>query len=235
MSLHISSAFNEDLTLINAKVNEMGGLCEKMLEASIKAIKKSDVNIADQIIILDEKINTLEIEVNHSVIKAIALRQPVADDLRVLISAIKISGAFERIGDLCKNIAKRTRLVLDDLPKKTRDKIANLGEKVLEQLTKSINSYTKQDLQLAKIVWEKDYEIDEMYTELFDVLLKYLKKKKRIAAGSHLVIIAKNFERIGDHTTHISRMIHFAITGETLDLERPKFNLPSSLEEKNET
>ena len=226
MTLHISSAYNEDLIHINSKIVEMGGLCEQIIDNTNLSIKDNNVQFAEKAILLDEKLDFLENEINESVIKAIALRQPVADDLRVLFSAIKISGAFERVGDLCKNIAKRTQLLTDENQIDIRREIFELGEKVKKQLTRSINSYTNQDIKLATKVWKNDYKIDQMYTDLFENLLVYLKKKKRVASGSHLMIIAKNYERIGDHTTHIGEMTHFAITGENLVAIRPKVNLP---------
>ncbi len=226
MTLHISSAYNEDLIHINSKIVEMGGLCEQIIDNTNLSIKDNNVQLAEKAILLDEKLDFLENEINESVIKAIALRQPVADDLRVLFSAIKISGAFERVGDLCKNIAKRTQLLSDENQIDIRREIFELGEKVKKQLTRSINSYTNQDIKLATKVWKNDYKIDQMYTDLFENLLVYLKKKKRVASGSHLMIIAKNYERIGDHTTHIGEMTHFAITGENLVAVRPKVNLP---------
>ena len=226
MTLHISSAYNEDLIHINSKIVEMGGLCEQIIDNTNLSIKDNNVQLAEKAILLDEKLDFLENEINESVIKAIALRQPVADDLRVLFSAIKISGAFERVGDLCKNIAKRTQLLTDEYQIDIRRQIFELGEKVKKQLTRSINSYTNQDIKLATKVWKNDYKIDQMYTDLFENLLVYLKKKKRVASGSHLMIIAKNYERIGDHTTHIGEMTHFAITGENLVAIRPKVNLP---------
>ena len=226
MTLHISSAYNEDLSYINSKIVEMGGLCEQIMNNTNLSIRDNNVQLAEKAVILDEKLDYLENEINESVIKAIALRQPVADDLRVLFSAIKISGAFERVGDLCKNIAKRTQLLSDEYQIDIRREIFELGEKVKKQLTRSINSYTNQDIKLATKVWKNDYKIDQMYTDLFENLLVYLKKKKRVASGSHLMIIAKNYERIGDHTTHIGEMTHFAITGENLVAIRPKVNLP---------
>ena len=226
MTLHISSAYNEDLIHINSKIVEMGGLCEQIIDNTNLSIKDNNVQLAEKAILLDEKLDFLENEINESVIKAIALRQPVAADLRVLFSAIKISGAFERVGDLCKNIAKRTQLLTDENQIDIRREIFELGEKVKKQLTRSINSYTNQDIKLATKVWKNDYKIDQMYTDLFENLLVYLKKKKRVASGSHLMIIAKNYERIGDHTTHIGEMTHFAITGENLVAIRPKVNLP---------
>ena len=226
MTLHISSAYNEDLIHINSKIVEMGGLCEQIIDNTNLSIKDNNVQLAEKAVLLDEKLDFLENEINESVIKAIALRQPVADDLRVLFSAIKISGAFERVGDLCKNIAKRTQLLSDEYQIDIRREIFELGEKVKKQLTRSINSYTNQDIKLATKVWKNDYKIDQMYTDLFENLLVYLKKKKRVASGSHLMIIAKNYERIGDHTTHIGEMTHFAITGENLVAIRPKVNLP---------
>ena len=226
MTLHISSAYNEDLFYINSKIVEMGGLCEQIINNTNLSIRDNNVQLAEKAVLLDEKLDFLENEINESVIKAIALRQPVADDLRVLFSAIKISGAFERVGDLCKNIAKRTQLLSDEYQIDIRREIFELGEKVKKQLTRSINSYTNQDIKLATKVWKNDYKIDQMYTDLFENLLVYLKKKKRVASGSHLMIIAKNYERIGDHTTHIGEMTHFAITGENLVAIRPKVNLP---------
>ena len=226
MTLHISSAYNEDLIHINSKIVEMGGLCEQIIDNTNLSIRDNNVQLAEKAVLLDEKLDFLENEINESVIKAIALRQPVADDLRVLFSAIKISGAFERVGDLCKNIAKRTQLLSDEYQIDIRREIFELGEKVKKQLTRSINSYTNQDIKLATKVWKNDYKIDQMYTDLFENLLVYLKKKKRVASGSHLMIIAKNYERIGDHTTHIGEMTHFAITGENLVAIRPKVNLP---------
>ena len=226
MTLHISSAYNEDLIHINSKIVEMGGLCEQIIDGTNLSIKDNNTQLAEKAVFLDEKLDSLENEINESVIKAIALRQPVADDLRVLFSAIKISGAFERVGDLCKNIAKRTQLLTDEYQIDIRREIFELGEKVKKQLTRSINSYTNQDIKLATKVWKNDYKIDQMYTDLFKNLLVYLKKKKRVASGSHLMIIAKNYERIGDHTTHIGEMTHFAITGENLVAIRPKVNLP---------
>ena len=226
MTLHISSAYNEDLIYINSKIVEMGGLCEQIMNNTNLSIRDNNVQLAEKAVLLDEKLDFLENEINESVIKAIALRQPVADDLRVLFSAIKISGAFERVGDLCKNIAKRTQLLTDEYQIDIRRQIFELGEKVKKQLTRSINSYTNQDIKLATKVWINDYKIDQMYTDLFENLLVYLKKKKRVASGSHLMIIAKNYERIGDHTTHIGEMTHFAITGENLVAIRPKVNLP---------
>ena len=226
MTLHISSAYNEDLIHINSKIVEMGGLCEQIIDGTNLSIKDNNTQLAEKAVFLDEKLDSLENEINESVIKAIALRQPVADDLRVLFSAIKISGAFERVGDLCKNIAKRTQLLTDENQVEIRREIFELGEKVKKQLTRSINSYTNQDIKLATKVWKNDYKIDQMYTDLFNNLLVYLKKKKRVASGSHLMIIAKNYERIGDHATHIGEMTHFAITGENLVAIRPKVNLP---------
>ena len=226
MTLHISSAYNEDLIHINSKIVEMGGLCEQIIDNTNLSIKDNNVQLAEKAILLDEKLDFLENEINESVIKAIALRQPVADDLRVLFSAIKISGAFERVGDLCKNIAKRIQLLTDENQVEIRREIFELGEKVKKQLTRSINSYTDKDTKLATKVWKNDYKVDQMYTDLFNNLLVYLKKKKRVASGSHLMIIAKNYERIGDHATHIGEMTHFAITGENLVAVRPKVNLP---------
>ena len=222
MSEHISSQFENDILQINVHLTKMGGICEDNLKKAIKAITKNDSDLAEYIIKKDEELNALESEIDDLVIKTIALRQPVADDLRLLFAAIKISSAFERIGDLIKNIGKRTLLISEEQPIKLRQPIAELGKRVHSQLTKAVNSYTDQDKKLAKQVWSEDVHIDKMYAEITKDLVVSLRKKKHIEVGSHLLFVAKNLERAGDYTADISEMIYYVITGDHIIKERPK-------------
>tara|TARA_A100000164_G_scaffold152516_1_gene135449 strand:- start:3659 stop:4228 length:570 start_codon:yes stop_codon:yes gene_type:complete len=186
-------------------------------------MSKNDSKLAEQIISKDEELDQLETQIDDVVIKTIALRQPVADDLRLLFAAIKISAAFERIGDLTKNIGKRTLSISDEEPLKLRAPISELGKQVNLQLTKAVNSHATRDSKLALEVWNSDIEIDKIYNSLTKDLVAALRKKKQVEVGSHLLFIAKNLERIGDHTTEIAEMVYYVITGEQMDKSaRPK-------------
>ena len=222
MSDHISSKFNNDILEINVKLTKMGGICEDNLKKAIKAITKNDSELAEFIIKKDQELDTLESEIDDLVIRTIALRQPVADDLRLLFAAIKISAALERIGDLTKNIGKRTLLISEEQPIKLREPIADLGKMAHVQLSKAINAHTNQDEDLAMQVWSEDVLLDKMYAKITTELVDSLRKKKHVEVGSHLLFVAKNLERIGDHTTEISEMVHYVITGNHIDKERPK-------------
>ena len=222
MSDHISSQFNNDILEINVKLTKMGGICEDNLKKAIKAITKNDSELAEFIIKKDQELDTLESEIDDLVIRTIALRQPVADDLRLLFAAIKISAALERIGDLTKNIGKRTLLISEEQPIKLREPIADLGKMAHVQLSKAINAHTDQDEDLAMQVWSEDVFLDKMYAKITTELVDSLRKKKHVEVGSHLLFVAKNLERIGDHTTEISEMVHYVITGNHIDKERPK-------------
>ena len=222
MSDHISSQFNNDILEINVKLTKMGGICEDNLKKAIKAITKNDSELAEFIIKKDQELDTLESEIDDLVIRTIALRQPVADDLRLLFAAIKISAALERIGDLTKNIGKRTLLISEEQPIKLREPIADLGKMAHVQLSKAINAHTNQDQDLAMQVWSEDVLLDKMYAKITTELVDSLRKKKHVEVGSHLLFVAKNLERIGDHTTEISEMVHYVIPGNHIDKERPK-------------
>ena len=222
MSDHISSQFNNDILEINVKLTKMGGICEDNLKKAIKAITKNDSELAEFIIKKDQELDALESEIDDLVIRTIALRQPVADDLRLLFAAIKISASLERIGDLTKNIGRRTLLISEEQPIKLREPIAALGKMAHAQLSKAINAHTKKDHDLAMQVWSEDLFLDKMYANITTELVDSLRKKKHVEVGSHLLFVAKNFERIGDHTTEISEMVHYVITGNHIDKERPK-------------
>lgn len=222
-SRHIVSAFDDDLIEIEAKIAEMGGIAEEMLSLALSAVESRDKAMADRAIEMDNRLDALEMEVEEMATKTIALRQPMAQDLRVLISALKISTTLERIGDLAKNVAKRIRGFSSKNQVGLTNSIVRMGRATQAQLSEVLNAYSARDTEVAVAVWNKDVDIDEMYNALFRELLTYMMEDSRmIGVGSQMMFIAKNLERIGDHTTHISEMIYYIVKGEPLGDDRPK-------------
>ena len=223
MGPHIVSSFDDDLVMIQAKISEMGGLAEDLLSKALEAVEKRDKSLAQEVIDRDQRLDDLEIEVEEMTTTVIALRQPMAQDLRVLISALKISSTLERVGDLAKNISKRAMAISKTGPVKVTSSIVRMGRATLVQLSDVLNAYTSRDTAKAVAVWRKDVDIDEMYNALFREVVTYMIEDSRmISAGSQMLFIAKNLERIGDHTTHISEMIYYIQEGVPLGDDRPK-------------
>ncbi|MEO1549262.1 MAG: phosphate signaling complex protein PhoU [Pseudomonadota bacterium] len=220
---HTVSAFDDDLIMIQAKIAEMGGLAEELLSNALEAIQKRDTKLSEQVVERDAKLDALEMELEEMVTRVIALRQPMAQDLRVLLSAMKISSTLERIGDLAKNISKRSMTFSRQRPLQVTSSIVRMGQRTLAQLSDVLNAYTSRDTVRAVAVWRRDVEIDEMYNALFREVVTYMMEDSRlIGMGAQLLFIAKNLERIGDHTTHISEMVYYIQKGETLGDDRPK-------------
>ncbi len=231
---HIVSRFDEDLIQVQAKISEMGGLCEELLSKSLESVQSRDARLAREVIDRDKALDTLEAALEEQVVKIIALRQPMAADLRVLISALKIATTLERIGDLAKNIAKRAIPLSSARQVRLTTSIVRMGRATLTQLSDVLNAHASRDVDLAVQIWNQDYELDEMYNAIFREVVTYMVEDSRlIGVGAHLLFLAKNLERIGDHTTHISEMIHYIVTGETLGDDRPKGE-PSGIDFINE-
>lgn len=223
MAPHIVSSFDNDLVMIQAKISEMGGMAEDLLVKALEAVEKRDRVLAQEVIDRDKRLDALEMEVEEMTTTVIALRQPMAQDLRVLISALKISSTLERVGDLAKNIAKRAMTISKTGPLKVTSSIVRMGKATLVQLSDVLNAYSSRDTEKAVAVWRKDVDIDEMYNALFREVVTYMMEDSRmIGAGSQMLFIAKNLERIGDHTTHISEMIYYIQEGKPLGDDRPK-------------
>ncbi len=223
MSTHIVAAFDEDLIQIQAKISEMGGLTEEMLSKALQSIQNRDAGLAQHVIERDEAVDAMESEIEEAVIRVIALRQPVAKDLRVLIAALRIAATLERIGDLSKNIAKRAVPLSAARPIRLTSSISRMGREALSQLSVVLNAHAARDVDAAVQVWNQDYEIDEMYNSIFREVVTYMVEDSRlIGVGSQLMFIAKNLERIGDHTTQISEMVYYIVKGESLGDDRPK-------------
>ena len=220
---HIVSAFDEDLVQVQAKISEMGGLAEELLSKALESVQTRDSALAREVIERDKALDALEVALEEVVVRTIALRQPVARDLRVLIAALKMASTLERIGDLSKNIAKRAIPLSSAKPAKLTNSIVRMGRATLSQLSDVLNAHASRDVDLAVRIWNADYEIDEMYNAIFREVVTYMVEDSRlIGVGAQLLFLAKNLERIGDHTTHIAEMVHYIVKGETLGDDRPK-------------
>jgi phosphate transport system protein len=220
---HIVSAFDEDLVEIQARISEMGGLAEEMLSNALKSIQSRDSDLARKVIERDHAIDEMEHKVEECVVRVIALRQPVAQDLRVLIAALKIASVLERVGDLGKNIAKRAIPLSSAQPLKLTNSVVRMGRDTLTQLSDVLNAHASRDVDLAVQIWNRDVEIDELYNTIFREVVTYMVEDTRlIGQGAQLMFIAKNLERIGDHTTQIAEMIYYIVTGDSLGDDRPK-------------
>ena len=221
---HIVSSFDADLSRLDNMIAEMGGLAESQLARSVEALCKKDVEAAERIVPMDKRIDALEEEIYDFTVKLIALRQPMAADLRIIISAIKISSVIERIGDYAKNISKRT-IVLKEGPSLTGalNTVSRMGNLVQIMIKQALDAYIERDAQKAGDVRARDQEVDLLHTSLFRELLTYMMEDPRyITPCTHLLFVAKNIERIGDHTTGIAEQVHFMVHGEMPADERPK-------------
>jgi len=224
MAEHIVSSYDNDLQGLRQRISEMGGIAEKMLVESIAALVRHDKALAQAVIASDARLDVLQRDVEENAILTIARRQPLAIDLRETISAVRISGDVERIGDMAKNIGKRALAIGDDFqPQKIVVGLQHMGDLVLGQLKDVLDAYAQKDTAKALDVWKRDGAIDALYTSLFRELLTYMMEDPRnISFCTHLLFCAKNIERIGDHTTNIAETVHYLVTAETLAIDRPK-------------
>ena len=226
MNEHIVRSYEEELNQLAAEVVRIGGLAEAQVNDSIQAFARRDVPSAQAMIGRDGKLDAMEADIERAAIRMIALRQPMANDLRRTMSAMKIAMNLERCGDLAKNIGKRTLILAEAEPAGpvTRS-IERMGKLVASRLKEVIDAYTNSEVDRAVSVWSRDTEVDEHYESLFRELLTYMMGDPRtITAGAHLLFVAKNLERIGDHATNIAEIVHFEITGQEIVSERPKLD-----------
>lgn len=224
MTDHTMKAFDTDLQDLARMVAEMGGLAEKQVADSVDALAKRDTTLAQRITVADANIDTLQNEIEEKAVLTIARRQPMAVDLRVIVSALRISNDLERIGDLAKNIAKRVIALNEEFPPpKLIRGVEHMADLLLEQLKTVLDAYGRQDLDLAMAVWRGDEEIDAVCTSVFRELLTYMMEDPRnITFCIHLLFCAKNIERMGDHATNIAETVHYMIEGRPITDKRPK-------------
>ncbi|CAH1670568.1 Phosphate-specific transport system accessory protein PhoU homolog [Hyphomicrobiales bacterium] len=227
MTDHIVRSYDTDLEGIRRSLAEMGGMAERMLGDSTVALVRRDTALAQKIISADQRLDNLQREVEEKAVLTIARRQPLAQDLRELISAIRLASDIERVGDLAKNIAKRAVAIAGQFqpPHRAVVGLEHISRLVQAQLKDVLDAYAAANEQKALEVWRRDDEIDALYTSLFRELLTYMMEDPRnITFCTHLLFCAKNIERIGDHTTNIAETIHYLVTGDSLDANRPKLD-----------
>jgi len=220
---HIVRAYDKDLARLGSLVAEMGGRVEAQLGAAIEAVVRRDSAPAEQAIEDDARVDTLEREVEDQAIRLLALRQPMALDLRAAVAALKISHILERIGDYAANVAKRAT-VLNRLPPLAPAKaVARMGPPVRQMIKDALDAYADRDADKALAVWRRDAEVDELYDSLFREILTYMMEDARnITPGTHLLFMAKNIERIGDHATNVAEIVHYLARGAAIEAPRPK-------------
>ena len=220
---HIVKSYEEQLQLLKDTIVKMGTGVEKQLENTIQSLVKKDISLAEKSIKDDELIDKHEINIEEQVVNLIALRQPMAIDLRETVVALKVSSDLERIGDLAKNISKRLTKIGTDLPNDITKNFEIAGLKASKQVNAVLNSYLHRDKDTAENVWNSDEEIDQMTNSNMEAAVKHLEKNKNdIQKVTQLLFMLKNIERIGDHATNIAEQVYFLITGDYLEGDRPK-------------
>ena len=214
MAEHTVKAFDEDITRLRGLIAEMGGLAEVALQRSIDALVRGDEALAKSVIKGDKAIDALESEVDKLAVRIIALRAPMADDLREVIAALKIAGVVERIGDYSKAIAKASRQIGDRKQFEPLTLLPAMADVAGEMVHDVLTAYAARDPVLAREVIATDEKVDAFYNSIFrNVLTHMAENPANITAGAQLLFIARNIERIGDHATNVAEMVHFAATG----------------------
>ncbi len=211
---HIVSAFSEELDQLSGDILRMGGLAEAMIRDASRAVVARDTALAETVIDRDREMDRYEQQIERKVVRMLALRQPMATDLRNVIGAIKLAGGIERIGDLAKNIARRSLEVVDVDNRTALRGIERMGQAVSRMLQVALDAYARRDPETALSVLEQDEDIDSHYNGLLRSMLVFMSEEPdQLHARSNFLFIVKNLERIGDHCTNIAKVVHFIATG----------------------
>ena len=222
-SEHIVKSFDDELIQLNAAIAQMGELSQTQLSGAIAALTQRDAHLAAHVIKDDLDVDAIERKLDAHAIRVLALRQPIARDLREVLSAIKIGTEFERICDFAANIAKRAIAIEDAAPDDLLKHIAEFGALASEQIADVIEAFRNRNAEEALAVWAHDEQLDDAYTIAYRRVLDFMKADvQRVTVGAHLLFISKNIERIGDHATNIAESVYYLVSGETLTAERPK-------------
>ncbi|MDR3518629.1 MAG: phosphate signaling complex protein PhoU [Azospirillaceae bacterium] len=220
---HIVRSYSLELERLRTLVSQMGGLAEAQVEAAVSAVFRRDVEQANQVIGADQRVDGYEREIDAEAIRLLALRQPMGLDLREIIAALKIATDIERIGDYAANIAKRSIPLSQLPPVRPAQSVPRMGRLVQQIVKEVLDSYTAWDVTKAIAARARDNELDDLYTSLFRELLTHMMEDPRnITPCTHLLFIAKNLERIGDHATNIAETIHYVVVGTPITDARPK-------------
>jgi phosphate transport system protein len=230
MTPHTVKTYESELSQLDSKIGQMGGLCEHLVGDAFAALEQRNPFRAEAAIATDSTIDALHHELEEQVVQMIARRQPVANDLRQVMSVLKVAGDLERIGDLAKNIGKRAATISGETqPKPLLTGLHHMAELASRQLKDVLDAFAARDADKALGVWRDDEKIDALYNSVFRELLTYMMEDPRnIGMCTHLLFIAKNLERIGDHTTNIAETVNYMARGELPPGERPKGDTTAS-------
>jgi phosphate transport system protein len=220
---HTVKAYDRELDTLERRIAEMGGIAEKMVIDAMDALANADTVLAHQVVATDPRLDALQREIEDMTVMTIARRQPVAVDLRELIGAIRIAGDLERVGDLAKNIAKRTvKLGAEARVPRAIIGLKHMNEVANELLKDVLDAYAQRDAERAREVWERDIDLDALEDSVFrDLLTHMMEDPRNISFCAHLLFCSKNIERIGDHATNIAETVVYLVTGQPMPTERP--------------
>jgi phosphate transport system protein len=221
---HTVRGYDRELDTLERRIAEMGGIAEKMVVDAMDALANADTVLAHQVVAVDPRLDALQREIEDLTVITIARRQPVAVDLRELIGAIRIAGDLERVGDLAKNIAKRTvRVGAEARVPRAIIGLKHMNEVATELLKDVLDAYAQRDEERAREVWERDVELDALEDSVFrDLLTHMMEDPRNISFCAHLLFCSKNIERIGDHATNIAETVVYLVTGEPMPPDRPR-------------
>lgn len=223
MSEHILKSFDDELTQLNTSIARMGQLSQTQLAGAIDSLLLRDSTVAAHVVKSDMEVDELERDVDARAIRVLALRQPIARDLRQVLASLRIAIEFERICDFAANIAKRAIALDAHSPDEWINELAELGQLALKLLADVVIAFRERDSEKALDVWAHDEQLDDVYTGIYRRLIDFMKAEpQRVPIGAHLLFIAKNIERIGDHATNVAESVYYLVTGETLTGPRPK-------------
>jgi phosphate transport system protein len=227
---HTVKAFDRELDQLRGLIAEMGGLAEAAIREAMRALVQRDTEAARRVVENDKKIDDLEGEIERSAVQIIALRAPMADDLRDVVAALKIAGVVERIGDYAKNIAKRVPVIEETRNIQPLSLLPEMARIAGEMVNNVLDAYAARDAEKALEVCHRDKAVDDFYNSIFRTLLTFMMEDSHnITAATHLLFIAKNLERIGDHATNVAEMVYFAATGQHMG-DRVKGDDPTQLD-----
>jgi phosphate transport system protein len=223
MPEHVVKSYDEELDRLNKIIVEMGGLAESQIAAAMDAVARRDSELAASVIESDQKVDQLERDVDNQAVRLLALRQPMGRDLREIVAAMKIGSDLERICDYAANVAKRSIVLAQSPPTEPVHALPRMARLALILVKDVIDAYVERDADKAILVWTRDEEVDEMYSGLFREFLTYMMEDPRnISTYAHLLFMAKNIERIGDHATNIAEDVYYVVHGTPLTQVRPK-------------
>jgi phosphate transport system protein len=221
---HTVRAFDKDLDLLERRIAEMGGLAEKMVIEAVDALASGDSTLAHRVVETDPRLDALQREIEEQATLTIARRQPMAIDLREIIGAIRVAGDLERVGDLAKNIAKRSvKIGVESRLPRAIVGIKHMNDFATELMKDVLDAYAQRDVERARDVWERDVDLDALEDSVFrDLLTHMMEDPRNITFCAHLLFCSKNIERIGDHATNIAETVVYLVTGSNLPTERPR-------------